>query len=210
MSPHGKRLWPEAARRERDTGTSTLVTMDCPWRCWPDGRGKAGAFEQLGLLACSFVVVSRRSSLREERKSAVSATHDQPRRFTPPPAARLAGITPSGGERGLSGNTRKRRRMILPLLAVLLRSRYLDFHLFHPACAPSSPHDPADPRGPRRGKYIARRVMEPNTMRSRPGALTRPRRLCPTLRRDAKAPARVSSTALSSAGGLKHGRPARR
>jgi len=161
MSPHGKRLWPEAARRERDTGTWTLVnnglSVAVLARCVRGGRGTLG---QLRLPACSLWLSPFRSSLSEgEGERSLGSTRSKPRHFassarSSPRRNHSPGV--SEGCRATYGNV---DGLITPPCCHALGT--LDFHLFPSAWRTQPfPHDPADPHGPRRGNHTARRVME--------------------------------------------------
>jgi hypothetical protein len=111
MSPHGKRPWPGVARRDE-----TLEPV--LWSRWIvcGGVGKTtetGGYTQAAPSACMlFVVVSVRSSLRNERESAASAPHGHPAHFIP--RLQLTSQESPPGERGLSGCLRTCQRMIPP------------------------------------------------------------------------------------------------
>lgn len=120
------------------------------------------------------MVVSSRNSPWNERESAASASHGHPGHFTLPSAAHLAGITRKG-ERGLSGSLR-RCQTDDTHLARLSRSRYPRFPpptscmRIRPLTTPPTPT----------GRAAATKPTRHELHEVRPGALTRPRRLCPT------------------------------
>lgn len=94
------------------------------------------------------------------------------------------------GERGLSGYTRRCIWMINPRPAVSLSVPSSSTH--HPACVSNPLTTPPTPRAALRQR--AQRCHEPSH-EVRPGALTRPRRRRPTIRRDAKTPVLLSPDA---------------
>lgn len=77
MSPHGKRLWPEAARQDRDTGSCTLVKDGLSAATRAGRRNPADTPWQL--VCCMLAQLF--TSFRNERESAASAPHDHPARF---------------------------------------------------------------------------------------------------------------------------------
>lgn len=140
----------EAARQVCDTGSRTLVTVDCLWRCQLHVWGVGG---YLGSFVCLHALLAGLSCWGE-RESAVSAPYDQPAHFTFsfPPAVRLAGITlVSEGCRATYGNVGHDNH------AELSRFRYPRTPLSLCMRVQCPLHDSADSHGPRRGNTPERR-----------------------------------------------------
>jgi hypothetical protein len=185
MSPHGKRPWPGAARRDE---TLELVL----WSRWIvcGGVGKTtetGGYTQAAPSACMlFVVVSVRSSLRNERESAASAPHGHPAHFIP--RLQLTSQESPPGERGLSGCLRKCQRMIRPHPPCCHALGTLDFQ--PPFCMriPSSRLRRPPRTAPGQHNTPDASCVLKQHHEVRPGALTRPRRLRPTSGETPKTP----------------------
>jgi hypothetical protein len=130
-----------------------------------------GYIGQLVCLHALFAAACARAQLRNERESAASASYDHPTFHT------SAGSSPRRNHLRVSEGCRLHTEMKTDDThsAVLPRSRYPRVPP-PPACVSSRLKTSPTPTG----HAAATRSARHEIMRSRPGALTRPRRLCPT------------------------------
>lgn len=169
MSPHGKRLWPEATRQDWALETSTLVTMDSPgdvW--WREAMGSARytwhSLCYTPALGCRFFGAASRGAMRE---GAALASYDHPRPFFSYCLGQLlARITSvSEGHQTTHGNFEDDDHS-----ALLSRSWTLKAPGFHP-CVVSNlvllPAELLEPRSGCRAKRVAH-LRDPTRRISRP------------------------------------------
>ena len=149
--------------------------MDCSRRCWPDDRDRR--IHLAASAACVLLwLFPFGAAFGMRGRAQPSAPHDHPGHFTTP-RRQLASQESPPGERGLSGYPRKCQRMIPPprraatLSVPSIFISTLCMRIRHSRLG----------RPPRTALRQTRPTRHGNTTHElRPGALTRPRRLCPT------------------------------